>query len=209
MVTHRWFRCACKSCERPTCVIYSSWSVSTVWTRVTINEVITITICGDWVNFIPAPEIIKFTIPAMRFNNVWPWTDFILVFTFDFGKTLKSRLDGCYKWWRRGTRHFPIINIPNILYFVPEKCLKEFRITCWTCLEKASLVHFISLRNFWSCVKWQVWSTFKLFEKTTLVQIRRKIWTKLAFFKTSPTRDSNSSKRQTPSNTFLDQNIRH
>ena len=37
--------------------------------------------------------------------------------------------------------------IPNVLYFGPENCLKEFKITCWTCFEMASLVHFISIRN--------------------------------------------------------------
>ena len=36
--------------------------------------------------------------------------------------------------------------------------------------------------------------TFKLFEKSSLVQIRRKIWTKLAFSKITPARDSNYSK---------------
>ena len=50
-------------------------------------------------------------------------------------------------------------------------------------LRKASLVHFISFRNLWSRVKRQVWSTFKLFEKASLLHIRRKIWTKLAFSK--------------------------
>ena len=52
------------------------------------------------------------------------------------------------------------IKVPNVLYFGPEKCLKEFI----------------------SRVRRQVWSTFRLFEKASLVQIRRKIWTKLAFF---------------------------
>ena len=37
--------------------------------------------------------------------------------------------------------------LPNVLYFGPEKCLKEFRITCWTCFEKASLVHFQIVRK--------------------------------------------------------------
>ena len=68
------------------------------------------------------------------------------------------------RWWTV-TRYL-------MSYILVQKCLKEFRITCWTCLEKASLVHFISLQNFWSCVK-----SFDI-------------------FKTSPTRDSNSSKRQ-------------
>ena len=35
--------------------------------------------------------------------------------------------------------------IPNVLYFGPEKCLKEVIITCETCFEKASLVHFFLL----------------------------------------------------------------
>ena len=92
--------------------------------------------------------------------------------------------------------------VPNVLYFGPEKCLKEFRITCWTCFEKASLVHFISLRNLWSCVKRQVWSTLKLFERASLVQIRRKIWTKLAISKQDQHVILNSFKH------VLDQNIR-
>ena len=40
------------------------------------------------------------------------------------------------------------IKLPYVLYFGLEKCLKEFKITCWTCFEKASLVHFVSFRNF-------------------------------------------------------------
>ena len=72
------------------------------------------------------------------------------------------------------------------LIFWSRKVFEGVHITCETCFEKASLVHFFSLRNSGSRVKRQVWSTFRLFEKASLVQIRRKIWTKLAFWKHLP-----------------------
>ena len=72
--------------------------------------------------------------------------------------------------------------ITQRLIFWSRKVFEGVHITCETCFEKASLVHFFSLRNSGSRVKRQVWSTLKLFEKASLLQIRRKIWTKLAFF---------------------------
>ena len=89
------------------------------------------------------------------------------------------------------------------LKFWSRKVFEGLHITCETCFEKASLVHFFSLRNSGLRVKRQVWSTLKLFEKTSLLQIRRKIWTKLAFSKTSPIRDSIYSKKASLVQIFL------
>ena len=90
IVTHGWFRCTDKSCGSPTGVIYSSWAVSTVWTRpVTTNEIHTITICGDCVNSIPTPEIMCLIIPAAGLSDTTPGTDSKLIFTMDFVKALK------------------------------------------------------------------------------------------------------------------------
>ena len=94
-------------------------------------------------------------------------------------------------------------DITYSLIFWSRKVIEGVKNHVRSCFEKASLVHFFSFRNFWSRVKRQVWSIFKLFEKASLVQIRRKNWTKLAFFKTSPTRDSNYSKKATLVQIFL------
>ena len=40
--------------------------------------------------------------------------------------------------------HFHMFNsVPNVIYFGPEKCLKEFRITCGVASKRQVFVHFI------------------------------------------------------------------
>ena len=109
IVTHWWFRCADNSCGSPTGVVYSRWTVSTVWTRpLTTNEIHTITICGDWVIVIPLPEIILRIIPAIGLSNSTPGADFKLIVTMDFVKALKRSFRWLYMI-KMGS--FPIIKI--------------------------------------------------------------------------------------------------
>ena len=68
----------------------------------------------------------------------------------DLGRKLSSAVVAQGDWRPyQGSANCPVLvlAVHGILNFDPEKCLKEFRVTCLSHAANATLVHFISLRN--------------------------------------------------------------